>query len=141
MAYATQDDMVRKFGSREVIALTDRDRVGEIGVDVLAGALDGASGEIDTYLAARYRLPLSSVPRYLVDLCCDMARYHLVSADARDTDEIRSRYNAAVKFLGYAADGKVTLGVDQAGATVQSGNTVQFDPGTRIFSSRDRGAY
>ncbi|QTD89461.1 DUF1320 family protein [Burkholderia anthina] len=141
MGYATQDDMVSRFGSVEVIALTDRERLGEIDSALLERALEDAAAEMDTYLAARYRLPITAVPRFLAGLCCDIARYRLVGAEARDTDEIRNRYRDAIKFLTMAADGTVTLGVDPAGSTVQPGNTIRFEQGTRIFSSRDRGAF
>lgn len=141
MSYAAQADMVSRFGSTEVIALTDRDRTGEIDADLLAGALEDASAEMDTYLAGRYRLPLTNVPRFLAGLCCDIARYRLSGAEARDTEEVRTRFRDAIAFLKLAADGKVTLGVDPAGSTVQPGTTISFNLGSRIFSGRDRGAY
>jgi len=141
MGYATQADMVSRFGSTEVIAMTDRDRTGEIDADLLSNALDDASAEMDTYLAGRYRLPLSTVPRFLAGLCCDIARYRLAGAEVRDTEEVRTRFRDAIAFLKLAADGKVTLGVDPAGMTVQPGSTIRFEQGTRIFSGRDRGAF
>jgi len=133
--------MVKRFGETEVIELTDRERTGEIDDVVLDQALEDAGAEIDTYLAARYRLPMTLAPRFLAGVCCDIARYRLVGAGTADTEEILTRYRDAVKFLTLVADGRVTLGVDPAGSLVQPGNTVQFNSGTRIFTCRDRGAY
>ena len=48
--YANREDMVRAFGERECVSLTDRNYTGQIDDDVLNGALVQASAEIDGYL-------------------------------------------------------------------------------------------
>jgi phage gp36-like protein len=140
MDYAAQSDMVNRFGNDEVMALTDRSQTGAIDPTVLGAALDTASAQIDTYLSGRYTLPLPIVPTFLVTVCCDLARYHLCVGSTRLSEEIDTRYKDAVRFLELAATGKITLGVTQAGQ-VQSGNTIEFNVGTKIFSQRDRGAF
>ncbi|PVX80050.1 gp436 family protein [Paraburkholderia unamae] len=140
MAYAAQTDMVSRFGEDEVVAITDRQMSGAIDPDALGDALDTASAEMDTYLSGRYQLPLAPVPRFLVTLCCDIARYQLCVGGTRLSDDIRDRYRDAVRFLELAAAGKVTLGVTAVGQ-VQPVNTVEFNVGTKIFSQRDRGAF
>ncbi|WP_047257999.1 gp436 family protein [Chromobacterium subtsugae] len=141
MAYAAQADMVARFGDLEIIQLTDRARTGQIDAGVLQGALDDASCEIDSYLADRYLLPMPQVPRILVGLCCDIARYRLSGAETIETNVVRDRYRDAVAYLQRVALGKVTLGVTPAGNPVQTGATIEFNGGSRIFSSRDRGAF
>lgn len=140
MSYAVQADMVSRFGNDEVVALTDRDQAGVIDATVLSNALDAAAAQIDTYLSGRYALPLQIVPRYLVTVCCDIARYQLCVGSTRGTEEIETRYKDAVRFLELAASGKVTLGVTPVGQ-VQSSNTIEFNSGTKIFGRRDRGAF
>lgn len=140
MDYAAQADMVSRFGNDEVVAITDRSQAGAIDAGVLGQALDTASAQIDTYLSGRYALPLPIVPKYLVTICCDIARYQLCLGSTRLTDEIETRYKDAVRFLEFAASGKITLGVTAAGQ-VQSSNTVEFNSGTAIFSRTDRGAF
>ncbi len=141
MAYATQTDMVSRFGEDEMIALTDRSMAGQIDPDVLDGALDDASAEIDTYLAGRYTLPLTAVPKFVGSLCCDIARYRLSGSGTLETTLVRDRYRDAVRFLELAAAGKVTLGAMPNGVPVQPGETIEFRQGSRIFSREDRGAY
>lgn len=141
MSYAAQTDMVNRFGNTEVVALTDRSQTGAIDPTVLQPALDSASAQIDTYLSGRYQLPLTMVPLYLINICCDLARYDLCTGDTRGTPEIEERYKNAVRFLELAAAGKVTLGVTAAGQVQPASNTIEFNGGTRIFSRNDRGAY
>jgi len=141
MTYATQTDMVSRFGEDELIALTDRGLTGQVDPVVVGGALDDASAEIDTYLAGRYTLPLVAVPKFIGGLCCDIARYRLSGSSTLETTVARDRYRDAVAFLKLAAEGKVTLGAMPNGVTVQPGETIEFRQGSRIFSREDRGAY
>ncbi|WP_028535607.1 gp436 family protein [Paludibacterium yongneupense] len=141
MAYAIQDDMVNRFGEDEVVALTDRSQSGQIDATVLAGALDDASAEIDTYLAGRYTLPLTGTPRFIAGLCCDIARYRLSGSNALLSEAARDRHRDAVRFLELAAAGKITLGEMPNGEPVQPGETIAFRQGTRIFSRDDRGGF
>ncbi|WP_175948570.1 gp436 family protein [Burkholderia pyrrocinia] len=141
MAYATSDDMVRRFGETEMIEISDRDQIGAVDVAVAGNALDDASAEIDTYLAGRYTLPFMGTPRFIAGLCCDIARYRLCVGGTRMTDEIRDRYRDAVRFLELAAAGKVTLGELPSGAPVQPSTTIEFQSGSRIWGDDDRGAF
>lgn len=131
--YAIADTMIKRFGEREVIALTDRDNLGVVDQVVLAEALDDASAEIDAYLGGRYTVPLDPAPKFIGNICCDIARYRLCGGETQMTDEIRDRYDAGVKFLRLAADGKVTLGTAETGQIAQPENSVQFQTGGRVF--------
>ncbi len=62
--------------------------------------MSDSSGQIDGYLAARYTLPLVSVPQNLVRLCCDLARYRLASmSHVTITEEIITWYKLSLKEL------------------------------------------
>lgn len=136
--YATVEFMTKRFGQREVIALSDREQTGEADSTVLADALDEASDEIDTYLAGRYALPLDPQPKMLAGTCCDIARYRLCGGETVMTDEIDKRYKAAIAFLKLVASGDVTLGSTTTGSVTQPDNSVQFVTGTRVFSRDNR---
>lgn len=131
--YATTQDMVSRFGSSEVIALTDRGNSGEIDADVLASALAEATAEIEGYLAARYALPLASPPRLVVGLCCDIARYRLSGGSVLETDPVRNRYRDAVRLLEQIGAGKVSLGLTQAGQPAPTAAGVSVQQGQRGF--------
>jgi len=132
--YAILPDMVLAFGAREVIALSDRDHLGVIDEDVVDGALEEATAEIDGYLAGRYALPLLHVPKPLVRICCNIARYHLAGAEVTETDAIRLRYKDAVRTLEAIRDAKMTLGLDTTVTPVPSAGGVRVVGGTRTFS-------
>ncbi|WP_252346194.1 gp436 family protein [Paludibacterium sp. B53371] len=138
--YATRDDMVKRFGEKEVIALTDRDYTGQVDEAVLAEALAGAVVEIDGYIGGRYPLPLETPPKILCGYACDIARYRLCGSGTQLTEDIRDRYRDAVRFLELAAAGKVTLGGMPGGGPAPVDNTVQFAMGSRVFA-RNGGAF
>lgn len=140
MPYATEADMVAAYGATEVVQLTDRDLDGEIDTAVLVAALETASLEIDGYLAPRYALPLSPVPRLLTVWCCTIARYHLTSSSSSETDPIRARYRDTVRSLEAVRDAKLSIGVGPTGAPVDAGDSVRFDGGQKVFG-RDQRVY
>jgi phage gp36-like protein len=132
--YGSLQAMVDRFGQVEMAQISDHTGQGD-GVDEAAvqRALEDAGAEIDGYLAGRYTLPLASVPRVLVNVGCDIARYRLYKDIA--TDLVRKRYEDAVKLLEKVASGKVTLGLDVAKQPVaEAGGPAACSPG-RVFSA------
>jgi len=112
MPYATPADLALRHGADRLIELTDRDRDG-IGDDPqIAQALVDASHEIDGYLAARYKLPLPTVPPLLARIACDIALYRLLSLRRMgDIEDARHRYEDARRLLENLAKGVVALGL------------------------------
>lgn len=136
MSYARIDDMVARFGEREIAQLTNRDGLDVVDADVLDEALADANAEVQGYLATRYRVPPDPVPRLLVRVACDVARYRLYDDGA--TDEVRRRYEDAVRLLKSVADGGVSLGEDAAAPShPQLAQVVDVAPG--LFSRRPNG--
>lgn len=115
MPYATQQDLVDRFGETEIIQLSDRGNNGAIDTAVVAAKLADADAEVDGYLAGRYTLPLEPVPRVLVRVACDIARYHLY--DDRATEQVTTRYRDAVRLLEQIAKGTVNFGPGDDGST------------------------
>lgn len=91
----------------------------ELVVPLIDEAIVDADGEIDGYLAKRYAVPLSPVPKVINKYSKDIAIYNLFSRIGIDegTGEktYLNRYNAAVKFLTLVAEGKVSIGADADG--------------------------
>lgn len=116
MTYATQTDLVERFGEEELIQLTDRANVGAIDTAVLARAIADADAEIDSYArAGGHTVPLSPVPDVVSRLAADIVRYRLM--DDAATDEVRKRYEDARRTLEAIAAGRVSLGADDAVTT------------------------
>lgn len=135
MAYATVADLVTRFGEDELIDLTDRDepRTGAIVEAVALAALSDAAGEADAYLGVRYALPVSPVPAHLLTAVCDIARYRLHGV--RVTDEVRARYEDAVRWLRDVAQGRAALpGASAASGTTTAALAEVVQAGRKVFT-------
>lgn len=102
MLYATRIDLESRFSTDEVTVLEQT--VGAGGVE---RALQDAAEEADSYVAVRYTVPLPSVPAPLKVAVCDIARFRLYKD--RPTEEVKYRYEQAVKWLKSVARGEATL--------------------------------
>lgn len=132
--------MVLAFGERECVSLTDRKFTGNIDDEVLDGALNRASAEIDSYLAGRYPVPWPDTPRILVGRCCDIGRYLLCGGGTQMTEEIRVRYEDAIRYLERVADGRITLGKMPDGQVVQQTSSgARFQSAGRAFDRNSTG--
>ena len=67
---------------------------------------------------------------------CELTRYYLYSTLA--TDEVRDRYKEAVKLLEKIAQGKMSIGIDDAGAKPTSQNTAVIESGGNVFNRQDK---
>ena len=132
MTYATQQNLIDRFGTTELAQLTDRTAGTTIDATVVAKALTDADAEINGYLATRYTLPLSPVPTIIERLACDIARYFLF--EDRVTEQVKARYDAAIKFLTNVSKGVITLGVDAASAAPAESGGAQVTAGDRVFT-------
>ncbi|WP_199026643.1 gp436 family protein [Ralstonia sp. ASV6] len=130
MTYCTQADLVREFGTEELVQLTDRadPPTGQIDAERVAQAIETATAEINVYLEGRYPLPLASTPTVLRRVAVDLARYYL-SNDVLDDSPVALRYARQLKLLRGIADGTLSLGLDTAGAVQLPANTVQVSAG------------
>lgn len=131
MSYAGVQDLVERYGEQEIIQLTDRDHAGVIGAVVVERALRDAAAEIDGYLAARYVLPLATVPTVLVRLCADLARYYLY--DDHAPEQVVRRHKAAIELLRRISTGEVALGLSEDGEEAQASDGAEMESDGRIW--------
>lgn len=129
MSYATQQDIIDKYGEAELVVSSDHNLIGEVDTAVVNRALVDAGDEIDTYLAGRYTLPLNPVPPVLKPLAVDIALYKMSTAPAV-TEEKRKRYDDALGLLKMIARGEISLG-RQSSAVSTAGASFNADP--RLF--------
>ena len=134
MTYALQADMVTAFGDDELVQLTDRadPPVGAIDAAVLTRALEAADGEIDSYLAARYTLPLPSVPTILRDCAIDIARYRL--HDRGVPDLVKDAYKDRIAWLLNVSKGIASLGINTDDIAPASAGLPEMTSGGRVFA-------
>lgn len=136
MSYCTLQDLTDRYSQEELIQLSDRINAGVIDMDVINRAIADADGEIDGYLAGRYAAPITPVPKSLVRIGCELARYYLYDDGA--TEQVSKRYNDAVKFLVGVGKGDISIGVTAAGEKPTSQNTVQMTSGGNVFNRNDK---
>lgn len=129
MSYAAQADIDSRYGSDLLLTIADRDGDGVVDTDAVMLALADADDTINSHLAERYQLPLTTVPSLLVKMAVDLAVYSLA---ALPTDEMRNRYSDAVKALKNIATGVQKLGLVPPPTTAGQ-SAVLVGPG-RMFS-------
>lgn len=131
MPYCTRQNLIDRFGEQELIQLTDRDNLGVISDAVLNQAISDADAEINGYLTA-YTLPLATVPANLVRIACDVTRYYLY--DDAVTEQVKTRYDSAIKYLVQVARGLISLGPDTAGTVAATtNNSAEFASSPSVF--------
>jgi len=134
--YCTQAQMIERFGEPLLVQLTDRDGAGIVDSAVIDAAIADASAEIDMYLAARYELPLSTVPLTLTRLACILARDVLATDSDMHDERWSKQADEAHRLLREIAGGKVSLGVDDQAqeAAADGDNAAEFTPGRSVFN-------
>ena len=112
MTYANPQDFIEAFGENEAIMLTNLDNPNTSIVNLvpLNKALVDASGIIDMYVGNRYVLPLTVVSTVINGYCLDIARYRLDRIRSRE--DVRLRYEDALKQLQLVTKGLISLGAD-----------------------------
>jgi phage gp36-like protein len=135
MTYASQQNMIDRFGSDELIQLTDRGNLGVIDTAVLGQALADANTEIDSYLSSVCTLPLVTIPPRLIKIAADIARYELYGA--RCTDQVRARYTDAIAYLKLVVAGTVSLGLDPQNQPVAEVGGVGMNAKAPVFAAGD----
>lgn len=131
MTYATQQDLIDRFGEAELRELADRDGDDVIDAAVVGAALNDASNRIDSYIGQRYDLPLATTPPLLEQLCCDIARHRLFKDDPPEIVSVN--YNHALRALRDIADGRASL--DLGGAEpAPAGDAVLTTGPDRVFT-------
>jgi phage gp36-like protein len=132
MVYATQADFVEAFREQEAIMLTNLDNPNGVAINPvpLEKALADASALIDSYCGSRYLLPLNPIPTVANRYCLDIARYMLDRIRSRE--DVRTRYEDAIKFFEKVCKGLVSLGSDVAGVGVSATLPSNAAAGARV---------
>ncbi len=135
MTFATLSDLQARFGDREIKLLADRDNDGVIDAGVVESALEDADAEIVSLIGQAVSIDTANLPRNLVRLACEIARFRLYGANVGE--EVRKRYEDAVRQLRLIATGQATLD-GGAAAPAEAANQAPLkaaatEPGSRVF--------
>jgi len=108
MAYASRDDIETLYSADALHVADHGGNAGETSA-AISRALTQATDEIDSHLRVRYDTPVTPVPWLLTQVCVDIALYRLANTPDVLSDEMRQRYEDAIKQLGNLASGKMRL--------------------------------
>lgn len=128
MPYATQAEMLARFGEAELRQLTDRELppTGDIVAAVLQRAMDDADAVVTGHLGGRYAVPLAApLPADVARVACDIARYMLHDLSAPEL--VRRHYEDALRWLRDVGEGKRPL-VTAEGALLPPRDAGGFSP-------------
>ena len=142
MRYATPEDYIAYFTVRDAATVSAPRGRTEPDEERIAYHLQSASNRIDSYIGARYRLPLADVPDALRDYCCDIARFLLTGTEHRCPEEIRIRYDDAISWLKLVAAGKTGIGSNPengSGVEPSSPDVTFYAGGEDLWSRRRTG--
>lgn len=135
MTYAAKQDLIDRFGEKELRELTDRVNRPPTTIDdtILGRALADADALANSYLGKLYSLPVSPAPEILVKICADVARYFLHGKAVDKDGAVAIAYRDALRWLGDVAKGTVAL--DAAGVpTAQAGGgAIRANPSGRVM--------
>lgn len=114
MSYVTNSDIQAWLGAPAYIALTDDAGTGSADTAKVDQARLGAEGEVNSYLATRYQVPVdvsveSEVSAVLKNCVLDLAAYRLHSRRPPVPGDVVRRRNEAVEWLTRVASGLVQL--------------------------------
>ncbi|EOF5314835.1 gp436 family protein [Salmonella enterica] len=135
MLYASAQDMRDRYDNLDALLF-------QPGSDTpnekkLMQALNDAGALADSYLSAKYALPLAVVPQVLVQHCCAIAFYYL--CDQQATDQARDRYREALTWLREVKSGSIPVGVDEAGSAPASDDLPQMQAEAPVFGRNQKG--
>ncbi len=160
MTYATPTTLLNQFAAEEIAQRADRSIPRLVSAEMLKTAAAGgvmsgytldeqaatatalaliegklldADSVIDGYLLSKYQVPLSAVPRLVVGVACDLARYALYDDIA--TEQITQRHKDAIKLLDSISKGTVNLGANDSQVQPQDHATVKYAAPDRVFNA------
>ncbi|EKM8283716.1 DUF1320 family protein [Salmonella enterica] len=135
MMYASAQDMRDRYENiDDLLRLPGTDDLNE---KKLTQALNDAGALADSYLSAKYTLPLAVVPQVLVQHCCVIAFYYL--CDQQPSDQARDRYREALTWLREVKNDSIPIGVDEAGSAPESDDLPQMQAEAPVFGRNQKG--
>ena len=114
MSYVTNADIEERLGTDTYVQLTDDDGDGSADVGVVDEARLGAEGEVDSYLAHRYLVPINvatftELAGLLATVTLDLIEHRLRSRRPPVPDAEVRKWEATITWLGRVAKGEIEL--------------------------------
>jgi phage gp36-like protein len=134
VSYCAKSDLVQRYGTDELSQLTDETAAQSTDDLEITNACDEASSLIDSYLSARYAVPLASVPTMVRKWACAIARKFLWKDRAGADSEVTAAYEDALKQLRDVARGLSGL-PDVTGVLPATIGGIRYTLPDRVFDT------
>lgn len=143
MAYASQQDLIDRYGADELIQLTDRANLPATTIDaaVVSAAIRDAENLADSYIAKKYQVPLVPVPDVLIPIVCQISRYYLHGRRLDKHDPVTRDFERSIAWLKDVANGTVQLEAEGKASGQSGGGAVQVRAPGRVFSRDTLGGF
>lgn len=115
MGYATKEDIDELYGTDLLVRVADHNKDGTPDPSVIEMGLQTADDLCNAYLSALYSTPIDPVPGVVKKCAIDIAIYNMAHGRMQRTDEMRMRYEDALKILGKISEGKIGIGQPPGG--------------------------
>ena len=132
MSYASEADLVTRFGAQEITANADRDQDGEIDEAVIEAALADPDNEIDAEDGRRYATPITPVPPILLTIACAIARAGLFTSEAPEI--VLANLKSARAMLKRIGDGDMQLDAPAPAAAADTAGEVLTEMSEKRFT-------
>ncbi|PCI03851.1 MAG: hypothetical protein COB78_05715 [Hyphomicrobiales bacterium] len=141
--YATITQMIERFGETDMIRLSEpEDRTAETwNVAKIETALTDASVAADSFLRARYALPVANPPRDLVRHVCILARYDLAQGgNITPSDEMTDGRKDSLAWFKLISDNKINIDAPSLSGTTNASHGAKTSDRPQKFSASDLAA-
>lgn len=147
MAYATIADAETLYGAAYIATVCDRDLDGSVDTTSFEMQLQVATDQMDGYLLGRYPLPLETPPAIFKKTCIDIACYNAAPTQDVRTEEMRKRFDDAIRYMEQIACNKIKLKIAEDTTTVNESHRAEtvpsrqmtFATGARTFTLKNLG--
>jgi phage gp36-like protein len=127
-AYCAKADLVERYGSVELAQLTDETSAHSADDGEITKACDEASSLIDSYLSARYAVPVSPVPTMVRMWACAISRKLLWKDRAGGDSAVTLAFDTAMSQLKDVAKGIAGLPSSTGALPAQTGGMAYSTP-------------
>lgn len=107
--YATKDDITDTYGVDLLTRVADHNRDKVVDEEVVEMGLQSADDMCNAYIGAYYPVPLDPVPGIVKKCAIDIAVYNMAIGRMERTEEMRVRYEDALKILTMIGQGKIAV--------------------------------
>jgi len=141
--YSTQTDIQGEIGAAPLIELTDDEGLGTVNAARVTAAIEQADAEINSFLAQRYTVPLTTGLVLLRDLSVTLSLERLYGRRPGSLpDDRKDRAIAARRLLRDIADGRAALGdVPAPAPPPAAAGPAEISSAERVFSRDTMGGF